>query len=154
MIGRFEGLDLIDRVPEELWTEVCNIVQGQWPKASQRNRNARKQSGCLRGLYKQLRKEEKRKARERGKDTPDWMQSSRKQLGERRKKVKVKVTLSCPTLWDLMDYTVHGILQARILELVAFPFCRGSSWPRSQTRDQICISGRFFFTSWAIREAW
>ena len=36
-------------------------------------------------------------------------------------KVKVKVAQSCPTLCDLMDYTVHGILQARILEWVAFP---------------------------------
>ena len=33
-----------------------------------------------------------------------------------RKKVKVKVTESCPTLCNLMDYTVHGILQARIPE--------------------------------------
>jgi len=47
------------------------------------------------------------------------------------KKVKVKVTRSCPTLCDPMDYAVHGILQARILEWVAFPFSRGSS----QTRD-------------------
>ena len=36
-------------------------------------------------------------------------------------KVKVKVTQSCPTLCDPMDYRVHGILQARILEWVAFP---------------------------------
>ena len=35
--------------------------------------------------------------------------------------VKVKVTQLCPTLCDPMDYTVHGILQARILEWVAFP---------------------------------
>ena len=42
-------------------------------------------------------------------------------------KVKVKVTQSCSTLCDPMDYTVHGILQARILEWVAFPFSRGSS---------------------------
>ena len=152
MIGRFEGLDLVDRVPEELWTEVCNIVQEAWPKPSQRSRNARKQSGCLRGLYKQLRKEEDWKAREKRKDTPNWMQSSREQLAEIRKKVEVKVTLSCPTLWDLMDYTVHGILEARILEWVAFPFSRGSSWPRNRTGVS-CIAGRFF-TSWAIREAW
>ena len=43
---------------------------------------------------------------------------------------KVKATQSCPTLWDPMDYTVHGILQARILEWVAVPFSRGSSQPR------------------------
>ena len=39
-------------------------------------------------------------------------------------KVKVKVTQSCPTLFDPMDYTVYGILQARILEWVAIPFSR------------------------------
>ena len=38
--------------------------------------------------------------------------------------MKVKVAQSCPTLWDPMDYTVHGILQARILEWAAFPFSR------------------------------
>ena len=43
-------------------------------------------------------------------------------------------SLSCPTLCDPMDYTVHGILQARILEWVAFPFSRGSSQPRDRTR--------------------
>ena len=36
--------------------------------------------------------------------------------------VKVKIAQSCPTLSDPMDYVVHGILQARILEWVAFPF--------------------------------
>ena len=41
--------------------------------------------------------------------------------------VKVKVTQLCPTLCDPMDYTVQGILQARILEWVAIPFSRGSS---------------------------
>ena len=40
-------------------------------------------------------------------------------------KVKVKVTQSCLTLCNPMDYTVLGILQARILEWVAFPFSRG-----------------------------
>ena len=48
-------------------------------------------------------------------------------------KVKVKVAHSCPTLCHPMNYTVHGVLQARILEWVAFPFSRGSSQPRSPT---------------------
>ena len=46
----------------------------------------------------------------------------------------VKVSQSCPTLFDPMDYTVHGILQARILEWVALPFAKGSSQPRDQTQ--------------------
>ena len=43
---------------------------------------------------------------------------------------EVKVPQSCLTLCDHMDYTVQGILQARILEWVAFHFARGSSQPR------------------------
>ena len=50
-----------------------------------------------------------------------------------------------------MDYTTHGILQARILELVAVPLSRGSSQPRNQTGVS-CIAGGFF-TNWAIKEA-
>ena len=46
---------------------------------------------------------------------------------------EVTVAQSCLTLCDPMDYTVHGILQARILEWVAFPFFRGSSQPRDRT---------------------
>ena len=50
-------------------------------------------------------------------------------------------------LRDRMDYIVHVILQARILEWAAFPFSRGSSQPRDQTQISR-ITGRFF-TSWA-----
>ena len=46
-------------------------------------------------------------------------------------KVGVKVVQLCSTLCDPMDYTVYGILQAKILESVAFPFSKGSSQPRS-----------------------
>ena len=48
---------------------------------------------------------------------------------------EVKVAQSCPTLCDPMDYTVHGILQARILEWVAFPFSRGSPNPGIEPRS-------------------
>ena len=57
--------------------------------------------------------------------------------------MKVKVTQLCPTLFDPIDYTVHGILQARILEWVAFPSSRGSSQSRGQTQVS-CLAGRFF----------
>ena len=59
------------------------------------------------------------------------------------KKVEVKVTQSCLTLCNRMDYTVPGILQAKILEWVAFPFSRGSSQPRDQAQVSR-IAGRFF----------
>ena len=65
--------------------------------------------------------------------------------------MKAKVAQSCLTLSDPMNYTVHGILQARILEWVAFLFSRASSQPRDQTWVSLIASG--FFTSWAIKEA-
>ena len=67
------------------------------------------------------------------------------------RKVKVKVTQLYPTLCDPMDYTVHGILQARILQWVAILFSRGSSQPRNWTQVSCIASG--FFTSWVTREA-
>ena len=57
----------------------------------------------------------------------------------------VKVAQSCPTLGDPKDYTVYGILQARILEWVAFPSSRGSSQARDQTQVSLIEGG--FFTS-------
>jgi len=64
---------------------------------------------------------------------------------------EVKIAHSCPTLCDPMDYTVHAILQARILKWVAVPFSRGSSQPRDWT--QVSHIDGEFFTSWATREA-
>ena len=52
----------------------------------------------------------------------------------------MKVTQLYPTLRDPKEYTVHGILQARILKWVAFPFSRASSQPRDQTQVS-CIAG-------------
>ena len=66
---------------------------------------------------------------------------------------EVKVTQSsCPAICDPMDYTVHGILQARILERIAVCFSRESSQPRDRTQLSH-IAGRIF-TSWATRKAW
>ena len=48
--------------------------------------------------------------------------------------VVAKVAQSCLTPCDPTDYTVHGILQARILDWVAFAFCSRSSWPRDWTQ--------------------
>ena len=53
--------------------------------------------------------------------------------------MKVKVAQSCPILCDPMDYTVHGILQARILDWVAFLFSRGSSQPRYWTQVSLIL---------------
>ena len=63
----------------------------------------------------------------------------------------MKVPQSCLTLCIWTIHIVHGILQARILDWVAFPFSRGSSQPRDQTLLSL-IAGRFFI-SWATRES-
>ena len=67
-----------------------------------------------------------------------------------------EVAQSCPTFCNPMDYSlprssVHGILQARILEWVAISFSRGSSRPRDQTQVSRIV-GRCF-TIWTTREA-
>ena len=66
------------------------------------------------------------------------------------------VTQSCPPLYNPMDYSrpgasVHGILQARILEWVAMPSSRGSS--QASDRTQVSHIAGGFLTSWATREA-
>ena len=81
------------------------------------------------------------------------------------KKVKVLVAQSCLILCDPMDcsspgFSVHGILQARILEWVAIPFSRGSSQPRDQTwssssqADSLTLShqGRLLETPWLFSQ--
>ena len=63
----------------------------------------------------------------------------------RPEELKVKVAQSCLMVGDPMEYTVHGILQARILESVAFLYSRGYSQPRDQTQVSHIAGG--FFTS-------
>ena len=67
-----------------------------------------------------------------------------------------EVIQSCPTLCDRMDCSLpgsslHGILQARVLEWVAISFSRGSSQPRDQTQVSRTPGRRF--NLWATREA-
>ena len=50
--NRFKGLDLMDRVPEELWMEVCNIVQEAMIKTNPKKIKAKRQNGCLKRPYK------------------------------------------------------------------------------------------------------
>ena len=51
VMNRFKGLDLVDRVPEDLWTEVCNTVQEVVMKTIPKKKIARRQSSCLRKPY-------------------------------------------------------------------------------------------------------
>ena len=50
--NRFKGLDLINRVPEELWTEVRDIVQEAVIKTILKEKKLKRQNGCLRRPYK------------------------------------------------------------------------------------------------------
>ena len=70
--------------------------------------------------------------------------------------VLVLISQLCPAICDPMDCSlpgssIHGILQARILEWIVISFSRGSSWPRDRIQVSV-IAGRFF-TIWATREA-
>ena len=85
--------------------------------------------------------EERREEKSKGeKERYIQLNAEIQRIAKRAKKVKLKVVQSCPTLCDPMVYSVHGILQARILEWVAFPFSRGSSQPRDRTGVS-CIAG-------------
>ena len=66
--NRFKGWDLIDRVPEELWMEVCNTEQKAVIKTIPKKKKRKKGKHLSEEPYKQLRKEEKRKAKEKRKD--------------------------------------------------------------------------------------
>ena len=61
--NRFSGLDVIDRVPEELWMEVCDTVQeGGIETICKKKRNAKRQNSCLRSSEEKRKVKEKRKA--------------------------------------------------------------------------------------------
>ena len=98
---------------------------------------------CLEA-YSMRKKQQRNKSRFYEVETPVWVY------------VFVLPTQSCPTLWDPMNCSppgssVHGVLQARILEWVAIFYFRGSSRPRDWTWVS-CIAGKFF-NVWATREA-
>ena len=57
-------------MPEELWMEVCDILQEAVIKTVPKKKKCKRQNGCLRKPYKQLRKEKKLKAKEKIKDIP------------------------------------------------------------------------------------
>ena len=81
--------------------------------------------------------------------------ATKKGYKEKQQRPLVLVAQLGPTLCDPVDCSppgcsIHGILQARILEWVAIPFSRGSSRPRVRTWVS-CLAGRFF-TIWTTRE--
>ena len=89
---RFKGLDLVDRVPGELWTGVCDIVQEAVTKTVPNKKEFKKEKQLseqplqiAEETRKAKSKRERQKAKEKGKDLPNQMQSSREQQGEIRR---------------------------------------------------------------------
>ena len=68
MTSRFKGLNLIDRVPEELWTEVCNIVQKAVTKTIPKKKKCKKAKWLSEEALQIAVK--RREAKEKRKDTP------------------------------------------------------------------------------------
>ena len=98
--NRFKGLDLTDRVPEELWTEVCEIVQEAVIKTIPKKTKCKKAK---------------------------WLSEEVLQIAMERRESESEVAQSCLTLsdpvdWSLPGSSVHGIFQARILEWGAIAF--------------------------------
>ena len=86
-MSEFKGLDLIGTVPEELWTEVHNIAQEAVNKIILKKKKCKQAKWLSEEALQIAEEEEKRKARENGKDIPipNWMQSSTKLQGEIRR---------------------------------------------------------------------
>ena len=83
--NRVKGLDLIDRVPEELWMEVCDILQEVVMKTIPKKKKCKKAKWLSEEALQIADKEKKWKAKEKRKNVLNWMQSSREYQGEIRK---------------------------------------------------------------------
>ena len=68
--NRFKELDLIDRVPDELWTEVCDIVQETGIKTIPKKKKCKKAKWLFEEALQIAVKEERQKAEEKRKDIP------------------------------------------------------------------------------------
>ena len=70
MTNRFKGLDLIDREPDELWTEVCDIVKETGIKTIPMEKKCKKAKWLSEEALQTAVKKEKQKAKEKRKDIP------------------------------------------------------------------------------------
>ena len=79
LTNKFKGLDLIGRVPEELWTEVRDIVQEAVIKTIPKKKKCKKEKWLSDEALLIAEKIRELKAKEKRKDKPIWMQSSKEQ---------------------------------------------------------------------------
>ena len=75
--NRFKGLDLVDRVPEELWMEICNIVQEVLIKTIHNEKKCKKAKWLSEEALQIAKERREVTGREKGKDIPNRKQSSR-----------------------------------------------------------------------------
>ena len=75
-MNRFKGLDLVNKLPEELWTEVHNTVQESLTKTIPKKKKYKKTKWLSKKAL-QIAEERREAKNEKGKDIPNWMQSSR-----------------------------------------------------------------------------
>ena len=80
---RFKVLDMIDRVPDELWTEVCNTVQETGIKTIPMEKKCKKAKCCLGGLTNSCEKKRSKKQRRKGKIYPSECRVSKKSKGRK-----------------------------------------------------------------------
>ena len=78
LMNRFKGLNLVERMPEELWTEVHNIVQEAVIKTTPKKKKYEKAKWLSEEVLQIAEEKREAKASEKGKDKPNWKQSSRK----------------------------------------------------------------------------
>ena len=85
-MNKFKVLDLVDRMPEEVWKEAYNTVQEVVTKTILKRKKCKKAKWLSEKALQiaEEKKKEKQKAREKGKDIPNRMQSSREQRGKVR----------------------------------------------------------------------
>ena len=71
MTNRFQGLDLVDRVTEELWTEICKIIQEAMTKTIPKEKKFKKAKQLSEEALHMAEEKEKQMARDKGKDIPN-----------------------------------------------------------------------------------
>ena len=81
-MNTFGGLELVDRVPEELWTVVHKIVQETMTKTIWKNKKCKKSKWLSEEALQTAEEKREVKALEKVKDKPKWMQKSREEQGE------------------------------------------------------------------------
>ena len=138
VMNRFKGLDLVDRVPEELWTEVHNIVQEAVTKTIPKKKKCKKAKWLSKEASHVA--EERRRAKSKGEKesytqlNAELQRRARKKafLYEQCKEVEGKIRMGktrdlFKKIEEMKGIFHDGIFQARVLEWVAISFSRGSS---------------------------